>query len=145
MDVQKFYPVNTQMKKMVLNNESVIQVIKNQKIMEFDEDTFAKLENRIFHNGEIKVQVLNRLLPDTPEFARGFISIAFRINEDNTKFESFYVRLTNGRIDDPIRSHRTVQYFSYPKFTFSYFRDNDIKEFEGPADIGRMDNFKNYC
>lgn len=136
MDVQKFYPVNTQVKKTVLNNESVIQVVKNQKIMEFDENTFAKLENRTFHNGEIKVQVLSRLLSDAPEFARGFIGISFRINDDNTKFESFYVRPTNGRIDDPIRSHRAVQYFSYPKFTFSYFRDHNIKEFEGPADIG---------
>lgn len=34
--------------------------------------------------------MLNRLLKETPDFARGFIGIAYRIHEDDTKFESFY-------------------------------------------------------
>lgn len=50
--------------------------------------------------------MLSRLLPDNPDFARGFIGIAFRINEDNSQFESFYMRPMNGRIDDPTRRSR---------------------------------------
>ena len=38
--------------------------------------------------------MLSRLLKDAPDFARGFIGIAYCINEDDTKFESFYVRPT---------------------------------------------------
>lgn len=113
-----------------------IQVIKNKKIMEFDENTYVKLPDVNFHDGTIKVKVLSRLLPDAPEFARGFIGIVFRINEDDTAFESFYVRPTNGRVCDPVRLHRACQYFSYPGYTFDYFRRNNILKYENAADIG---------
>lgn len=120
----------------VKDSAGAIQVIKNKKIMEFDENTYVKLPDVNFHNGTIKVKVLSRLLPDAPEFARGFIGIAFRINEDDTAFESFYVRPTNGRICDPVRLHRACQYFSYPGYTFDYFRRNNILKYENAADIG---------
>lgn len=128
--------VNTTVESTILNGESVLRVTKKEKLMEFDENTYAKLIDSTFHNGTIEVKMLSRLLPDAPDFARGFIGIAFRINEDDTQFESFYVRPTNGRIDDPIRKNRGVQYFSYPKYTFDYFRNLGITDFEGPADIG---------
>lgn len=128
--------VHTDVSRMTLHGESVIRVVKKEKLMEFDENTYAKLADSTFHNGIIEVKMLSRLLPDAPDFARGFIGIAFRINDDDTKFESFYVRPTNGRIDDPVRKNRGVQYFSYPKYTFDYFRNLGITDFEGPADIG---------
>ncbi|ALS02087.1 hypothetical protein ATZ33_12040 [Enterococcus silesiacus] len=128
--------VNTTVESTILNGESVLKVTKKEKLMEFDENTYAKLTDSIFHNGTIEVKMLSRLLPDAPDFARGFIGIAFRINEDDTHFESFYVRPTNGRIDDPVRKNRGVQYFSYPKYTFDYFRNLGITDFEGPAEIG---------
>lgn len=128
--------VHTAVEQTTLNGESVLRVVKKDKIMEFDENTYAKLSGSTFHNGTIEVKMLSRLLPDAPDFARGFIGIAFRINQEDTKFESFYVRPTNGRIDDPVRKNRGVQYFSYPKYTFDYFRNLAITDFEGPADIG---------
>ncbi|WP_430603030.1 hypothetical protein IGJ02_000360 [Enterococcus sp. DIV0724b] len=128
--------VHTAVEQTILNGEPVLRVVKKDKIMEFDENTYAKLNNLTFHNGTIEVKMLSRLLPDAPDFARGFIGIAFRINHDDTNFESFYVRPTNGRIDDPVRKIRGVQYFSYPKYTFDYFRNLGITDFEGPADIG---------
>ena len=128
--------VHTTVEQTTLNGESVLRVVKKDKLMEFDENTYAKLNDLTFHNGTIEVKMLSRLLTDAPEFARGFIGIAFRINDDDTKFESFYVRPTNGRIDDPVRKNRGVQYFSYPKYTFDYFRNLGITDFEGPADIG---------
>ncbi|WP_207695166.1 hypothetical protein DOK67_0001302 [Enterococcus sp. DIV0212c] len=128
--------VHTAIEQTTLNGESVVRVVKKDKLMEFDENTYAKLIGSAFHNGIIEVKMLSCLLPDAPDFARGFIGIAFRINDDDTRFESFYVRPTNGRIDDPVRKNRGVQYFSYPKYTFDYFRNLGITDFEGPADIG---------
>lgn len=119
-----------------LADETVLKVVKKDKLMKFDENTYVKLVDSSFHNGEIEVKMLSRLLPDAPDFARGFIGIAFRINEEDTAFESFYVRPTNGRVTDPIRKNRAVQYFSYPDYTFEYFRNLEITDFEGPADIG---------
>lgn len=128
--------VHTTISNETLNNEIVLRVIKSEKLMEFDTNSYAKINNATFHNGEIKVKMLSRLLDDAPDFARGFIGIAFRINEDDSKFESFYVRPTNGRCEDPIRKNRGSQYFSYPKYTFAYFRDRNILDYEAPANIG---------
>ena len=138
MDLNKksFIPVHTNIENVELDGEKVLRVIKVEKIMEFDENTYAKLIDSSFHNGVIEVKMLSRLLKDTPDFARGFIGIAYRINEDDSAFESFYLRPTNGRIDDPVRKNRGCQYFSYPKYTFAYFRDKNITDYEGPADIG---------
>lgn len=137
MDINRmdFVPVNVEIKKENLDNLSVLKVVKSNKIMEFDENTYAKLSDLNFHNGIIEVKLFSKLLPDAPDFARGFIGVAFRINDDDTRFESFYVRPTNGRCEDPIRKKRAIQYFSYPGYTFDYFRENEITSYEGEADI----------
>lgn len=131
-----FTAIHTEISQTMLDNEKVLRVIKKDKQLSFDENTYAKLIGYSFHNGEIEVKLLSRLLPEAPDFARGFIGIAFRINEDDTQFESFYLRPTNGRTEDSIRKNRAVQYFSYPMYTFEFFRNHNIIEFEGPADIG---------
>ena len=80
--------------------------------------------------------MLSRLLKEAPDFAREFIGIAYRIHEDDTKFESFYVRPTNGRqCDDPVRKQHGCQYFSYPTYTFAYFRERGITKHENQVDI----------
>lgn len=136
IELVEFTPVHTTSKLVELDGEPVLQVIKSEKIMEFDENTYCKVKDTSFHNGVIEVKVLSRLLPDAPDFARGFIGIAFRISQDDSSFESFYIRPTNGRVADPIRKNRGTQYFSYPNYTFEYFRDRGITDFESPADIG---------
>lgn len=127
--------VNVKCQKKFLADQAVIKVVKANKLMEFDENTYVKIADSVFHNGIIEVKMLSRLLADAPDFARGFIGIAFRISEDDSSFESFYVRPTNGQSSDPIRKHRAIQYFSYPKYTFDYFREKGITGYEGSADI----------
>ena len=136
MDPNAFQAVHTAVSTAELNGEKVLRVIKAEKLMEFDENTYAKLTGSSFHNGVIEVDMLSRLLPDAPDFARGFIGIAFRINGDDTAFESYYVRPTNGRTDDPVRKAHGSQYFAYPKYTFAWFREHGITEYEAPVDIG---------
>ncbi|SUN62385.1 hypothetical protein [Streptococcus dysgalactiae] len=131
-----FEAVNELVKEVVFNKERLIEVINTEKGDEPDENTFAKLKNSSFKNGRIDVDVYSQLLEDAPEHARGFIGLPFRINETDDYFESFYIRPTNGRIEDPIRRNRAVQYFAYPNHTFDYFRERCITDYEGPADIG---------
>lgn len=130
-----FEAVNVKYQKEFLADQAVIKVVKANKLMEFDENTYAKIADSVFHNGIIEVKMLSRLLADAPDFARGFIGIAFRISEDDSSLESFYVRPTNGQSSDPVRKHRAIQYFSYPKYTFDYFREKGITEYESSADI----------
>lgn len=132
---EQFKAIHTSIENVELNGENVLRVVKAKKLMDFDENTYAKLIHSTFHNGIIEVKMLSRLLPNAPDFARGFIGIAYRISDDDTKFESYYVRPTNGRTDDPVRKAHGSQYFSYPKYTFSYFRDHGITKYEAPVDI----------
>ncbi len=131
LNVENFVPVHT--KACFLPDETV-EVCKVDKVQP-DENTFLKVKNLAFHNGIIEVDVCGKLLPDAPDYARGFIGIVFRANENDSEFESFYIRPTNGKdCDDSIRKTHGCQYFSYPGYTFSYFREFGITEYEAPVD-----------
>ncbi|MBQ9153639.1 MAG: hypothetical protein IJ130_07485 [Solobacterium sp.] len=129
-NISEFENVYTEMSEAVLDGENTIRVVKADKIMQFDENTLVRLKDCDFHNGTIKVKMLSRLLPDAPDFARGFIGIVYRLNDNNSEFESFYIRPTNAMTDDPVRKSHGCQYFSYPGYTFAYFREFNITKYE---------------
>jgi len=118
-----------------LQGKEVIKVTKNKEIKEVDQPTFVKIKGTKFQNGTIEVLVLSRLLPDAPEFSRGFIGVAFRINDNNSKFESIYIRPTNARADDQIRRNHSIQYFSFPDFPFSRLRKESPEKYESYTDM----------
>ena len=134
-ELDEFIPVHTTITQEI-NGEKRFRVIKKEKLMQFDENTFVKLKDMDFHNGIIRVKMLSKLLPDAPDFARGFIGIVFRVKQDNSEFESFYIRPTNAMTEDPVRRAHGCQYFSYPGYTFSYFREFGITEYEAPIHNG---------
>jgi len=118
-----------------LDNKKVIKVIKDSSIQKSDEPTYARLKNIDFTNGVIEVKVLSRLLKTEPEYARGFIGIAFHINESNTKFESIYLRPTNARANDQVRRNHSIQYFAFPDYTFDRLRKESPERYESYADM----------
>ncbi|MDO5425032.1 MAG: hypothetical protein Q4F41_15015 [Eubacteriales bacterium] len=131
-----FKAVHTLAEDAVLEGNAVLRVVKKEKRELFDENTYAKVEGIAFHNGIIEVKLLSRLLPDAPDFARGFVGIVYRVKEDDSEFEGFYLRPTNGRMcTDPVRKAHGCQYFSYPGYTFSYFREYGITKYEAQADV----------
>lgn len=136
MELSSFRPINTFINAASLDGRQAIRVIKDPAITEVDEPTFAKLIDSYFKNGVIKVTVLSRLLENAPDFARGFIGVAFRIDESNSKFEGLYIRPTNGRADDQLRRNRSTQYFSYPDFKFDRLRNESAGLYESYADMG---------
>ena len=136
IDLNKYMNIHTEIRKESIDDEEVIRVTKADKMMRFDENTIVKLRNCDFHNGIIRVRMLSRLLPDAPDFARGFIGIVFRVNATNSEFESFYIRPTNAETTDPVRKAHGCQYFSYPGYTFAYFREFGITDYEAPVRYG---------
>lgn len=134
MDAENFIAINTFAEETVLDGEKVLRVVKNQRLNDFDIDSIVKLKDMDFHNGTIEVEMLSRLLPDAPDFARGFIGIAFRIVDD--AFESFYIRPTNAMTTDPVRKSHGCQYFAFPKYTFAYFREKNISDYENAMPYG---------
>ena len=114
--------------------DGIVELRKTDKVQP-DENTYLKIRDLDFHNGVIEADVCGKLLPDAPDYARGFIGIVFRASTDDSEFESFYIRPTNGKdCTDPVRKAHGCQYFSYPGYTFSYFREFGIGGYEGRVD-----------
>ncbi|MEQ8686981.1 MAG: hypothetical protein RIE86_16890 [Imperialibacter sp.] len=142
----RFDAVNVKASTVRLGGEEVLRVERDLQalpldpgdmISTVDEPTFLKLSDTDFSDGTIEVKLLSRLLPEAPPFARGFIGVAFRIGDDNSVFESIYLRPTNGRAEDQQRRNHTVQYFSYPGYKFAELRKPEYGgQYETYADIG---------
>lgn len=128
--------VNTFIKNVDLGGVEVLQVVKDPRIEAFDEPTYARIPDIDFLDGIIEVKVLSRLLPDAPDYARGFIGVAFRIDNHDASFESIYIRPTNGRNENQLRRNNATQYFSYPDYKFDRFRAESPGKYESYADMG---------
>ena len=135
LDTNKLEAVNVYMSIGKMMGSEVVKAIKDSTVKEADEPTFVKIKGITFRNGTIEVKVLSRLLKNAPEFARGFIGVAFRINESNTKFESIYLRPVNARVDDQVRRNHSIQYYSFPDYKFDRFRKESPERYESYADM----------
>jgi hypothetical protein len=119
-----------------LDDKEVLKVVKDTMVQLVDEPTFVRIKDLNFKNGSIEVKVLSRLLKNAPAFARGFIGVAFRIDDKNTKYESIYIRPTNGRVDDQVRRNHSIQYYAYPDFKFDKLRQISPEKYESYSDMG---------
>jgi hypothetical protein len=135
LDSSNLEAVHVAMSVEKLMGSKVVKAIKDSSVKEFDEPTFVKIKGINFSNGTIEVKVLSRLLKDAPAFARGFIGIAFRINDSNTKYESIYLRPVNARVDDQVRRNHSIQYYSYPDYKFDRLRKDSPERYESYADM----------
>src|SRR5690606_35198576 len=143
---QEFESVNVKAALVQLGGEDVLKVERDLDALPFDlkklgstvdEPTYVKLKNVNIDNGSVEVKVLSRIQNPSPfEAARGFIGLAYRINEDDTAFESIYLRPSNGRAENQFMRNHTVQYFAYPDYKFDRLRKESNGEYETYADIG---------
>jgi len=116
--------------------KEAVQVIMDSTVSGADQPTFARIKDIDFKDGTIVVSVLSRLLKNAPASARGFIGIAFRINDAGSQFECIYIRPTNGRADDQVRRNHSIQYFSFPDYKFDRLRKEAPEKYESYADMG---------
>jgi hypothetical protein len=129
-------PVLVNMSITNIDGKRAVRVARDTTTKGANMPTFVRLKNTDgFHNGTIEVMLLSRLLT-TEAYARGFIGVAFRINKDNNRFESIYIRPTNGRAEDQIRRNHSTQYFSYPDYPFDRLRKEAEGKYESYADMG---------
>jgi hypothetical protein len=130
-----------------LDGKSVLQIERDLKALPFDvknlgttvdEPTYAKLADVDFENGTIEVMMLSRIQSPSPfESAQGFIGVAFRINQDDSAYESIYLRPRVGRSDNQFARNKTVQYYAYPDYKFDKLRKEADGKYEttAPVDI----------
>ena len=129
-----------------LNGEDVLKLERDLKALPFDINNlgatvngplYARLKNSDFENGTIEVKMLSRIQKNTPyPDSWGFIGLAFRINENNSAFESMYLRPKVGRSADADVRNEAVQYYSYPNYKMDNINSTPGGPFETSADIG---------
>ena len=143
---QSFEPVNVTASVVKLDGEEVMKVERDLKALPFDINhlgatvngpLYAKVKNSDFENGTIEVKVLSRIQKNTPyPDSWGFIGLAFRINDDNSAFESIYLRPKVGRSSNAIVRNQAVQYYSFPSYKMDNINNTQGGPFETSADIG---------
>ena len=86
------------------------------------DEKLAIVEGSDFGNGVIEAEIAGAPQAGAPEGARGFVGIAFRVQNDLRTYDAFYLRPTNGRAEDQVRRNHSVQYISHPSWTWSRLR-----------------------
>jgi hypothetical protein len=88
-----------------------------------------------FANGVIEAEIAGAPAPGAPEGARGFVGIAFRLQNDMRTYDAFYLRPTNGRADDQERRNHAVQYISHPDWPWFRLRKESPSKYESYVDV----------
>lgn len=109
--------------------------IANKSRVNFDD--IAIVENTNFKNGTIELEISGDRIDKNDPDHRGFVGIAFRVQGSDSlkKFECFYIRPTNGRVDDQLRRNHSVQYTSPPVHTWFKLRAEFPGVYESYADM----------
>lgn len=127
--------------------KKVLKIERDLEALPFDENNLqATVDDRHyarlidlndFENGTIEVKMYSRLQNPAPyPGIAGFIGVYFRIAENDSAFESIYLRPKVGRIHNQYARNHTVQYFSYPDYKFQTLRDNfPAGTYEGSAPV----------
>ena len=128
---------NVTVKAVRYRDSDALEVRQTGPYRGFDTDTFAFVPGLDFHDGTIEVDVAGSSLADAPANARGFIGVAFRIDEQGGTFgcEGLYIRPSNGRASDQLRRNRSTQYFSYPGYDFDRLRREAPGQYESYVDL----------
>jgi hypothetical protein len=103
-----------------------------------DEPHYARLVGLDdFENGIIEVKMYSQLQNPAPyPGIAGFIGIFFRVQKDDSAFESIYLRPKVGRVNNQMFRNHAVQYFSYPYAKFETLRKNyPAGSYEGSAPV----------
>jgi hypothetical protein len=96
--------------------------------------SYVVVSGASFRDGTIEVDLAGQPAPGAGGDARGFIGIAFRLQDDG-RYEYIYLRPTNGRADDQIRRNHSTQYSSHPDFDFARSRKEAPEKYESYVDL----------
>jgi len=123
---------NVSIKQMNYQGRDAIQVIAAPDAA--NATSFAVVKDSRFRDGTIEVDLAGKPAAGAGGGARGFIGIAFRLQEDG-KYEYIYLRPTNGRADDQVRRNHSTQYSSHPDFDFARSRQEAPEKYESYVDL----------
>lgn len=88
-----------------------------------------------FSSGVIEAEIAGQPGPGAGGGARGFVGIAFRVQQDRKTYDAFYLRPTNGRAEDQERRNHAAQYISHPDWTWDRLRKETPSKYESYVDL----------
>jgi hypothetical protein len=100
-----------------------------------DVEQLAWVEGLTFSNGVIEAEIAGEPASGAGQGARGFVGIAFRLQDDRRTYDAFYLRPTNGRADDQERRNHSLQYISHPEWPWFRLRKETPGRYESYADL----------
>ena len=86
-------------------------------------------------DGTIEAEIAGRPGEGAAQAARGFVGVAFRVKDDLSKYDVFYIRPTNGRAEDQERRNHAAQYISFPGFPWEKLRKETPGKYEAYVDL----------
>jgi hypothetical protein len=98
-------------------------------------EQLAALDGLEFADGSIEAELAGAPAPGAPEGARGFVGIAFRLQNDMKTYDGFYLRPTNGRAEDQERRNHAAQYISHPDWPWFRLRKESPSKYESYVDL----------
>lgn len=98
-------------------------------------EELAWIEGIEFSSGVIEAEIAGTPGPGAASGARGFVGIAFRLQDDRKTYDAFYLRPTNGRAEDQERRNHAAQYISHPDWTWFRMRKETPSRYEAYADL----------
>jgi len=136
------FPLNTTDELEMINAEASVVEFKGKTGLRVTgvtgpHETLVIIPNVEFVNGTIEVEVSGEPAEGSPETSRGFVGLAFRVNEltDHFQYECFYIRPTNGRADNQVQRNHAMQYTSHPDYPWYRLRKESPKKYEAYADM----------
>jgi hypothetical protein len=100
-----------------------------------DLEQLAVIEGLVFSSGTIEAEVAGEPASGAAEGARGFVGLAFRLQDDLKTYDEFYLRPTNGRADDQERRNHAAQYISHPAWPWFRLRKETPSKYEAYVDL----------
>jgi hypothetical protein len=95
----------------------------------------AVVQGTSLEDGTIEVMLAGDVLPGVSAEARGFVGVAFRVSDDASSYECFYLRPTNGRAEDQLRRNHSAQYISIPGYEWYTLREKTPGKYESYVDL----------
>jgi hypothetical protein len=95
----------------------------------------AIIKGSDFEDGTIEAEIAGFPRQGAKPSTRGFIGVAFRVQDHGSRYEAFYLRMTNGRADDQLRRNHSAQYVSQPEFPWNRLRRESPGVYESYVDI----------
>jgi hypothetical protein len=95
----------------------------------------AVIGDFLLGEGTIEAWVAGLPAAGAPAGARGFIGLAYHVQDDVAEHQAFYLRPTNGRAMDQQRRNHSTQYVAHPLWTWQRLRTESPGVFESYVDL----------